>query len=104
MEKCHLVTGATGLLGSHLAEQLVQAGHRVRALVRPSSQTSFLQSLGVECVTGDLTEPESLLKACQSVDTIFHSAAKVGDWGTRAEFEKYTIAGTRHIAEAALQS
>lgn len=95
-----MVTGATGLLGSHLAEQLTLAGHRVRALVRPGSNTDFLRSMDVECVTGDITDPASLMRACQSVDTVYHSAAKVGDWGTQAEFETYTIQGTRHVAEA----
>ncbi len=95
-----MVTGATGLLGSHLVEQLVQAGHRVRALVRPGSNTAFLRSLDVECVTGDITDSASLMRACQSVDTVFHSAAKVGDWGTQTDFETYTIQGTRHVAQA----
>ena len=42
-----LVSGATGLLGSHLVERLIAQGHAVRALVRPTSQTRFLESLGV---------------------------------------------------------
>src|SRR3712207_2512405 len=45
-----LVTGATGLLGSHIAERLVMRGDRVRALVRPGSRTDFLESLGVELI------------------------------------------------------
>ncbi len=51
-----LVTGATGLLGSHLAEQLTRQGASVRALVRPRSATGFLDTLGVEIVRGDLTD------------------------------------------------
>ena len=42
-----LVTGATGLLGSHIAEKLTAQGYRVRALVRPSGDTGFLEGLGV---------------------------------------------------------
>ena len=45
-----LVTGATGLLGSHLAERLTARGDRVRALVRPGSRTEFLEAMGVEIV------------------------------------------------------
>ena len=52
-----LVTGATGLLGSHLAEQLRAQGEEVRALVRTRSETRFLESLGVEIVRGDLIDP-----------------------------------------------
>ena len=47
-ERRVLVTGATGLLGSHIAERLVARGYRVRALVRPRSRTGFLEGLGVE--------------------------------------------------------
>ncbi|MBC7965345.1 MAG: NmrA family NAD(P)-binding protein, partial [Fuerstia sp.] len=59
-----LVTGATGLVGSHVAEQAVQRGWRVRALVRPNADVSFLQGLNVELVHGDLDQPESLKSAC----------------------------------------
>ena len=51
-----LVTGATGMLGSHIAERLVERGRTVRALVRPGSKTGSLERLGVELVPGDLTD------------------------------------------------
>ena len=44
----NVVTGATGMIGGHIAEQLVARGEAVRALVRPGSDTSFLCELGVE--------------------------------------------------------
>jgi 2-alkyl-3-oxoalkanoate reductase len=96
----HLVTGATGLLGSHIAEQLVLKGEKVRALVRPTSGTAFLQSLGVELCQGDLSDAASLRQAMYGVRVVHHAAAKVGDWGTRAEFQRDTIDGTRNIADA----
>ena len=65
----NLITGATGLLGSHIAEQLVAAGQPVRALVRPSSDTSFLDSLGVEKALGDVTQPDSLDADAESAAT-----------------------------------
>src|SRR5262245_51230768 len=43
MPYLNAITGATGLLGSHIAEQLAARGERVRALVRPTSDTTFLQ-------------------------------------------------------------
>src|SRR5215212_8475441 len=104
MSTCHLVTGATGLLGSHIAEELVRAGKRCRALVRPSSDTCFLRSIGVECVPGDLTDEASLLAACRGAEVVYHAAAKVGDWGTKAEFERDTVRGTEHVARACLQA
>jgi uncharacterized protein YbjT (DUF2867 family) len=52
--KTLFLTGATGLVGSHVAEEALRRGHHVRALVRGSSDTTFLDSLGVEKVPGDL--------------------------------------------------
>jgi uncharacterized protein YbjT (DUF2867 family) len=57
----HVITGATGLLGSHVAEQLVARGQRVRALVRDGSNDSFLLRLGVDVIRGNLSEPASLV-------------------------------------------
>ena len=99
-----LVTGATGLLGSHLAEQLCRRGVTVRALVRPTSDIRFLQSLGVECVVGDLTSPESCRQAIQGVDRVYHAAAKVGDWGDWVQFERDCLVATRVLARAACEA
>ena len=96
----NLVTGATGLLGSHIAEQLVRRGKKVRVLVRRNSDTSFLDGLGVETIDGDLSDRQALERACQGVRAIYHSAAKVGDWGQWPEFQKVTIDGTRNLLEA----
>jgi nucleoside-diphosphate-sugar epimerase len=97
----NLVTGATGFLGSHLAERLVRDGQRVRALARPSSDTTFLDHLGVEKVTGDLTDPPSVERACRDVEVIYHAAAKVADWGPWREFEKHIVEATNNLARAA---
>lgn len=97
----NLVTGGTGLLGSHIAERLVARGERVRALVRPTSQTRFLESLGVELVRGDLTDPESCIRALKGVQVVYHSAAKVGDWGPWPEFQTGVIDATANLARAA---
>ncbi|GBD35895.1 3 beta-hydroxysteroid dehydrogenase/Delta 5--_4-isomerase [bacterium HR36] len=96
----HLVTGATGLLGSHLVEQLVKRGERVRALVRPGADARLLSHLGVEIVWGDLTRPETLPAACRRVKVVYHAAGKVGDWGTWDEFYRHTIQGTLHLVQA----
>lgn len=100
----NLITGATGLLGSHIAEQLVKRGQKVRVLVRKSSDTSFLDSLGCEKAFGCLSDPASLKAACAGVQTVYHAAAKVGDWGQWEEFQTYTIDGTRNLLEAACQN
>jgi len=97
----NLVTGATGLLGSHIAERLVAAGQKVRALVRPTSDTRFLDDLGVEKVIGDLTDPASLAAACRGIDVIYHAAARVGDWGPWNDFKVHTMDATDNLARAA---
>jgi nucleoside-diphosphate-sugar epimerase len=99
-----LVTGATGLLGSHLAEQLRTRGDSVRALVRPTSRIDFLKTLGVELVEGDLTNPADCARAVDGVDHVFHSAAKVGDWGKWDEFQTGCIDATRTLATAAARA
>lgn len=100
-EPYDLVTGATGMLGSHIAERLVARGRRVRALVRSGSDTRFLQKLGVELVPGNLIDPESCALAVQGVEVIYHSAAKVGDWGPWSEFQAGCVDATRNLADAA---
>jgi 2-alkyl-3-oxoalkanoate reductase len=97
----NLITGATGLLGSHIAEKLRKSGQSVRVLVRPSSDTRFLDSLGVEKAFGDVTDPDSVRKAMKGVEIVYHSAARVGDWGPWDEFVAITIGGTRNMVDAA---
>lgn len=95
-----LVTGATGFLGSHIADRLIERGDSVRALVRPTSDTSYLGSRA-ELVTGDITEPDSLAAALAGVDVVYHAAANVNDWGPWSEFRRITVDGTRNMLRAA---
>ncbi|MCA9059515.1 MAG: NAD-dependent epimerase/dehydratase family protein, partial [Planctomycetaceae bacterium] len=97
-----LVTGATGLVGSHVAEQARQRGLRVRALVRSGAKTDLLQQWGVEIVPGDLDQPESLRSACDGATVVIHCAAKVGDWGPTEDYRRVNVDGTRALLDAAL--
>jgi nucleoside-diphosphate-sugar epimerase len=97
----NLVTGATGLLGSHIVEQLRLRNRPVRVLVRRGSDIKWLSTQGVEFVEGDLSDKAALQKACQGVKVVYHSAARVGDWGPWEDFVRITIDGTRNLAEAA---
>ncbi len=96
-----LVTGATGLLGSHIAEQLHKRGRRVRALCRAGSDDGFLRSINAEIVPGDITDAASCRVAMNGVDTVYHAAARVGDWGPWSDFVRVSIDGTRNLVEAA---
>jgi nucleoside-diphosphate-sugar epimerase len=97
----NLITGATGLLGSHIAAKLRADGKDVRALVRNSSDTSFLDTLGVEKAVGDITDRDSLARAMDGVEIVYHVAARVGDWGPWPEFVDITIDGTQNVVDAA---
>jgi nucleoside-diphosphate-sugar epimerase len=98
--KLNVVTGATGLLGSHVAEKLIARGERVRALVRPAGDTTFLQQLGVELVTGDLADRESLRQVVDGADVVYHCAARVGDWGPWKLFREQIVDATANLLDA----
>ncbi len=100
----NLVTGGTGLLGSHIVEQLRRRDRPVRALVRPGSDTAWLREQGAELTEGDVADAASLRRACEGVQCVYHSAARVGDWGPWAEFQAITIDGTRNLIEAAAEA
>ena len=70
-----LVTGATGLVGSHIVRALIGRGRIVRALVRATSDRSAIEGLRVQIATGDVLDPSSLGAAVSGCDTVFHAAA-----------------------------
>jgi nucleoside-diphosphate-sugar epimerase len=71
-----LVTGAAGVLGTRLCGRLLQAGHRVRALVLANDPgRAQLQQLGVEVREGDIRDPSSLAGLCDGIDVVYHLAA-----------------------------
>jgi dihydroflavonol-4-reductase len=97
-----LVTGATGFVGSHVAGQLLAAGHSVRVLVRPTSNLKALEGMAVEPVAGDLRDAASLGCAMQSVQRVYHVAADYRLW-TKNPGEMYesNVEGTRRLIEVA---
>ena len=99
-----LVTGATGLVGSHVAEQAIKKGQRVRALVRAGSKAELLKQWGVELIEGDLDQPDSLKNACDGATLVIHCAAKVGDWGKTEDYRRINVDGTKTLLDAALAS
>ncbi|MBT2406213.1 NAD-dependent epimerase/dehydratase family protein, partial [Streptomyces sp. ISL-21] len=99
-----LITGATGFLGGHLVDACLREGHQVRALVRAGSDTARLRSLpGVELAVADLTDQgdKALRAATEGCDTVLHSAARVVDHGSRAQFHQANVAGTQRLLAAA---
>jgi len=102
-----LVTGATGLLGSELVRQLVEAGVPVRIFRRSSSDLSILGPLAddVEHAVGDLRDARSLLQAMDGVSNVYHAAARVtfGPGESRALHE-VNVYGTGNVVNAAHRS
>lgn len=98
-----LITGATGFLGSHLAEQLVHEGHEVRALVRKSSKTKHLDELGVEKAHAVLETGDGLDDALSGVDAVVHGAGVVKARSPE-EFHRVNAGGTENLLEAAKRS
>lgn len=97
-----LVTGATGLLGSHVAELMRKRGNEVRTLVRPGEVATWLAELGIEISRGDLADYASLQAAVDGVDLVLHCAAKMGPWGPEKEYEQVNVLGAKSLAEIAL--
>lgn len=95
-----LITGATGLVGSHVAERARSLGLRTRALVRGASDSRLLDGWGVEKADGELTDPESLQKAAAGVTLVVHCAAKVGDWGPVDDYRAINVRGLEHLLNA----
>jgi dihydroflavonol-4-reductase len=96
------ITGATGFLGSHVAQVLSEQGADLRLLVRPTSNLKNLEGLHAETATGDLRDPASLEKAMSGCDAVFHVAADYRIWvRDPAEMYRSNVEGTRAILEAA---
>jgi nucleoside-diphosphate-sugar epimerase len=95
-----LVTGATGLIGRHVAERLAKTGRRVRILARRPEAAVSLARMGVEVVEGDILERDSLLRVMAGIDVVVHAAALAGEWGARRQFELANVVGMRHVLEA----
>src|SRR5580704_14149598 len=94
-----LVTGATGFIGWHVATLLLERGHNVRALVRPSSTPP---NLDLEIVRGDLRDKPSLERAAAGCGIVFHVAADYRLWARdSSELYRSNVDGTRNLLEAA---
>lgn len=95
------VTGGTGFIGANLVRLLLQEGHRVCALVRPSSRLDNLQGLNLDLIQGDLNDP-NLWQHMQGCDCLFHVAAHYSLWQRdRAQLHQANVLGTRNILAAA---
>lgn len=95
-----LLTGGTGFLGSHVAELLVGEGRDVRATVRSSSDTRWIDPLSLRTVHVDLSRPEGLAAALEGVRDVVHVGG-VTIASDAATFERVNAEGTAALAKAA---
>lgn len=96
-----LVTGGTGFIGKALVNQLVENGHQVRILLRPSPKTPDLPSgVAVEVAISSLTDIRSLRGSMVGVDTIYHLAG-VEQRGAYGDLMAVDIRGTQAVIQAA---
>ena len=93
------VTGASGFLGSHVAEHFANAGHDVRLLLRPTSSREFLTGFPYESAIGDVTDASSLAPAVEGVDAVVHTAGLVKA-RNEAEFMAVNATGTANLLAA----
>ena len=97
-----LLTGGTGFVGAAVLRALVEAGHHVRALVRPNSDRRNLSGIDCEIVTGDLLQPESIKRAVQGCEAVFHVAADYRLWVLdREKMNQVNVQGTVDLIRAA---
>src|SRR6266550_8725786 len=94
----YFVTGATGFIGGRVVRQLIEAGHKVIAVVRNPSRAQDLRALGVDVRPGDVAVAESLWAPMTGVDGVFHIAGwyKIGT-KDRQEGERVNVVGTRNV-------
>ncbi|MEO1290752.1 MAG: SDR family NAD(P)-dependent oxidoreductase [Chloroflexota bacterium] len=96
------VTGGTGFIGSYIVRALLDDGHQVRVLHRPTSKLTALTGLDYESVIGDVTDSHALEKAFRGCDWVFHVAAVADYW--RADTDQLfhiNVEGTRTVMQAA---
>ena len=112
MAESVLITGGAGFIGSHLADELLAAGYRVRALDSLAEQVhggagrpDYLDG-DVELITGDVRDAEVVRRAVAGIDAVVHLAARVGVGQSMYEPAEYAAAnsvGTAILIEALLE-
>ncbi len=95
-----LVTGAAGLVGTHVLDALRARGEKPRALVREHS-VATVEAFGAEAVIGDVTDVNSWQRAARDVSVIVHAAALVASHDSFDEFMRVNVGGTRLALDAA---
>lgn len=98
-----LITGATGFIGNHVTRLCLGKGDQVRAMVMPGEDRSPLDGMDVEFVEGNLLDPESLQRAVEGVEQLYHLAALFAVWTKDPDLHyKINVDGTHAMMKAAM--
>ena len=97
-----LVTGATGFIGHHLVQHLIQRGDQVTCLVRPTSDTSTLDRSKLQFAVGNMSDPTSLRAAMVGAQVVYHLAGALTARRPQ-DFQRVNSAGLAGLAEACAQ-
>ncbi|HQE93904.1 MAG TPA: SDR family oxidoreductase [Anaerolineae bacterium] len=101
----NLVTGATGHIGNVLVRELLAQQQPVRVMVLPHDNCQSLEGLNIERVEGNVLNPETLDRAMEGVDTVYHLAGIVSIMpGAESLMRKVNVDGARNTAQAALRA
>lgn len=100
-----LITGGTGFIGTQLVKRLHELGHKLKLLVRESSDITPFEGLDdIEYTIGDVRDIESLYKAANGVNLIYHLAGQVTTWAKeKKSYSDINVQGAENIAEVALK-
>ena len=99
-QRSALVTGATGFIGSHLANRLLAEGWAVRLIVRDAARVPESLRQRCELVVADLSEAAALGAAVRCVEVIFHCAANVRTWDTLESYRRDNVTGVADLLDA----
>jgi nucleoside-diphosphate-sugar epimerase len=97
-----LITGATGFVGSHIVDQLLEKQYSVRCLVRKSSDMKWLNGKPIELVYGDVFDEHALQNAVSGVEYVYHSAG-LTKAKTKEEYFRANATGTKNLLDATLR-
>jgi 2-alkyl-3-oxoalkanoate reductase len=92
-----LVTGGTGFLGQHLVSRLLTHGHQVQMMGRNMAVAKALIDLGAIPFIADLRDQSAVMRACQSIDVVYHVGALSAPWGKRSDFYAINVGGTEAV-------
>ncbi|HLO86971.1 MAG TPA: NAD(P)-dependent oxidoreductase [Nostocaceae cyanobacterium] len=103
-QKTLLVTGIEEFIGLRAAELAIAQGMKVKGLKTTQVQQNEAEKLGIEIISGCITDAKTAQQACQGVDIVFHTTQLAEEAGDIKHFREINVQGTVNIAKAAKQA